>query len=163
MTRATEATRAGRGTAGALAGALLVVLAAGCGETADEGSGPAPGTPRTSSSAPAPSPGQTLLEMTVTGGIAGVDKRLTVREDGSWTSTAKSGAEHTGRMTPAELTGLNRALEKSDFAHLPATPTGTPVADGFLYRITYAGRTVVTADGSQPAGLRDVLSALPDI
>ncbi|MFI6285457.1 hypothetical protein ACIBCM_11980 [Streptomyces sp. NPDC051018] len=99
--------------------------------------------------------------VTVTGGIAGVNDRLTVREDGTYTTASPPGPGRSGRMAPAGLRALRRALERAGFPRLPPTATGAPVPDGFLYRITHRGHTVVTDDASQPPALRAVLTALP--
>ncbi|AVZ75265.1 hypothetical protein SLUN_26785 [Streptomyces lunaelactis] len=105
---------------------------------------------------------QPLVELTVTGGFAGVRNRLLVQDDGTYSTSSRTGAVRTGRMSRAELTELRRALEKADFAHLPREATGSPVADGFSYRLTYAGHTVTTDDTTRLPGLREVFAALPD-
>ncbi|MET7620814.1 protealysin inhibitor emfourin [Streptomyces sp. NPDC005408] len=172
--------RGGFGAAGVL---LAVLLAAGCTSSGsgdgDGGSSP-PGTGRGGSSPPGTGPGSAsassaptatpttpaaarpLVAVTVTGGIAGVHNELLVRDDGTYTTSTKTGPGGSGRMTPAELTALRRALEKADFARLPREATGSPVADGFSYRITYAGHTVTTDETTRLPALRDVFAALPE-
>ncbi|WP_405806142.1 hypothetical protein OG729_13040 [Streptomyces sp. NBC_00210] len=161
---------------------LALGLAAGCGASAsgdggDDG-GSAPGTSSASSPSPSgapstsgapsptastsPVPARTLVEMTVTGGFAGVNDRLVVQDDGTYKTYKKTGPGRSGRMTPAGLAALRRALEKADFAHLPREATKSPVADGFTYRITYEGHTVTTDDTARLAALREVFAALPD-
>ncbi|WP_405998543.1 hypothetical protein [Streptomyces sp. NBC_00829] len=171
------------GAAGVL---LAALLAAGCtpgtsGEEDDGSRAPRPtiaspspsappstsqapgGTASPTASAPTPAtPARTLVEMTVTGGIAGVRNRLVVRDDGTYTTSSKAGPGGAGRMTPAELTKLRGALEKADFARLPSESHGSPVADGFTYRITYAGHTVTTDDTARVPALREVFAALPE-
>ncbi|MEU9010391.1 protealysin inhibitor emfourin [Streptomyces sp. NPDC048479] len=154
-------TRARRGTAGVL---LAAALTAGC---AGGGGAGSPGPAESASASPAPSPSATpaparpLVGMTVTGGIAGVHDTLAVRDDGTYTTSSRTGPARTGRMTPAELTELRTALEKADFARLPRKATGSPIADGFTYRLTYAGHTVTTDDTTRPPALRAVFAALP--
>ena len=126
--------------------------------------GPAlPTPPRTPSNTPTRTPdaARTLVETTVTGGFAGVHDRLVVKDDGTYTTTSRGGSSRSGQMTPAELTALREALEKADFARLPAEATGSPIADGFTYRITHAGRTVTTDDVNRLPALRAVFAALP--
>nr|WP_313904672.1 protealysin inhibitor emfourin [Streptomyces sp. SLBN-118] len=150
--------RQGRcGAAGVLLGVLLV---AGCasGEGGDDGGNP---TRSGSSAATTPAAALPLVQVTVTGGIAGVRNDLLVRDDGTYTTSTKNGHKGSGRMTPAELAELRRALEKADFARLPRKATGSPVADGFIYRITYAGHTVTTDETNRLPALRDVFAALP--
>lgn len=150
---------------------LGVLLAAGCasGEGADDGGDStraepsAPTTPAPTTPAPTtPAAARPLVHVTVTGGIAGVHNDLLVRDDGTYTTSTKTGPKGSGRMTPAELAELRRALEKADFARLPREATGSPVADGFTYRITYAGHTVTTDETTRLPALRDVFAALPD-
>ena len=125
---------------------------------------PQPSSPPASSGTapPPPAAGRQLVAMTVTGGIAGVHNRLVVREDGTYTTTSKTGAERSGRMSPAELAELRGALKRADFARLPSTATGSPVMDGFTYRITHAGHTVTTDDTAEVPRLREVIAALPE-
>lgn len=150
---------------------LGVLLAAGCasgeggdgGEDSTRARSSAPTTPAPTTPAPTtPAAARPLVHVTVTGGIAGVRNDLLVRDDGTYTTSTKTGPKGSGRMTPAELAELRRALEKADFARLPGEATGSPVADGFTYRITYAGHTVTTDETTRLPALRDVFAALPD-
>ncbi|NUK58405.1 protealysin inhibitor emfourin [Streptomyces lunaelactis] len=138
---------------------LAVALTAGC---AGGDAGPAARPAPAPSASANPAPVQPLVELTVTGGFAGVRNRLLVQDDGTYSTSSRTGAVRTGRMSRAELTELRRALEKADFAHLPREATGSPVADGFSYRLTYAGHTVTTDDTTRLPGLREVFAALPD-
>ncbi|GGU71608.1 hypothetical protein GCM10010275_02270 [Streptomyces litmocidini] len=152
-----------------LAGAL-VGGASGCGP----GTPPAPGGP-SSASAPAlpspvtdpgtpaadPQPGEVLVEVVVSGGLAGVRNRLVVHYDGSWSSRSGAKPPRTGRQTPAEAAELRAALEDPAFALVPERPTGSPIADGFQYAVTYRHRLVVADDGARPAALERVFAALP--
>ncbi|MFJ5711010.1 hypothetical protein [Streptomyces sp. NPDC093105] len=103
-----------------------------------------------------------LVEIRVSGGFAGVDNRLVVREDGSWTVRSRTGEPRAGRMTAADLAELRAALEDPAYARVPDRPTGPPVADGFQYAVTYHDRTVVAGDRDRPAALQRVLDALPE-
>lgn len=145
---------------------LGVLLAAGCasGEGVDGGGDSTRAEPSapTTPAPTTPAAARPLVHVTVTGGIAGVRNDLLVRDDGTYTTSTKTGPKGSGRMTPAELAELRRALEKADFARLPGEATGSPVADGFTYRITYAGHTVTTDERTRLPALRDVFAALPD-
>lgn len=67
-----------------------------------------------------------------------------------------------GKLSPDGLARLRGALAAADFPHLPRVPTGGPtVYDGFTYAFVHGGFEVMAADGSIPAALSDVLSALP--
>ncbi|MFE1349222.1 hypothetical protein [Streptomyces sp. NPDC058757] len=122
------------------------------------GTGTAPGTEGTTAD---PRSGAVLVEVGVSGGFAGVDNRLVVREDGSWTLTSRGGEPRTGRMGAEELAELRAALEDPAYARVPERPGGRPVADGFRYAVTHHDRTVVAGDGERPAALQRVFDALP--
>ncbi|MFE7384833.1 hypothetical protein ACFU9F_31240 [Streptomyces zhihengii] len=146
-----------------LAGALA---AGGCG-TAGRGGGPAgdpsPGATASSTAPPAsaPAPAATLVELSVTGGFAGVRDVVVVREDGTYLSHRKQGKVTSGRMEAAELDRLRDALDAARFTALPAEVTSAPIADGFTYRITHRGHAVTTSDPVPLPGLSAVLAALP--
>ncbi|MFB9603542.1 hypothetical protein ACFFTQ_11205 [Streptomyces roseofulvus] len=142
--------------------AALVVAVGGCAD-ADAPPVPDPSGSAASTEATAdPRSGAVLVEVGVSGGFAGVDNRLVVREDGSWTVRSGNGEPRTGRMTAADLAELRAALDDPAYARVPEQPTGPPVADGFRYAVTYHDRTVVAGDGDRPAALQRVFDALPD-
>ncbi|MFE5485435.1 hypothetical protein [Streptomyces sp. NPDC056527] len=185
MTR-TDVTRGKRyaGRIGAASMVLLPVLAlAGCGgedtpkppvATQDGTTKPVPtGTGGTAPPVPTSSDGtvekdkehgprEVLVTVNVSGGLAGVDNQLTVHYDGSYTTRSGGDSPRSGRMTPAEVAKLRKALEDPAYAKVPARPSGKPVYDGFTYAVTYDYRVVVSADGDRSAALQRVFSALPD-
>jgi hypothetical protein len=110
---------------------ILVVItllgAAGC----------AGGTPTSSGTrTTAPAPSQILpMEVTRTGGLIGVDDRVTVGVDGS-VIVARDGVPGTpATMDADEFTQLKRLLAQA--AAQTSTPTGpgTVCSDGFRYRV----------------------------
>ncbi|GEB59870.1 hypothetical protein GCM10017674_10020 [Streptomyces gardneri] len=100
--------------------------------------------------------------MVVNGGFAGVSNQLVVHYDGSWTSRSGTRPPRTGQQTPAEAAELRAALEDPAYARVPNRPTGSPIADGFQYFITYRHRLVVSGDGERPPALQRVFAALPE-
>ncbi|MFI9292949.1 hypothetical protein [Streptomyces gardneri] len=125
----------------------------------------APSTsPTSTSTAPPdePRPGEVLVEVVVNGGFAGVSNKLVVHYDGSWTSRSGTRPPRTGQQTPAEAAELRAALEDPAYARVPNRPTGSPIADGFQYFITYRHRLVVSGDGERPPALQRVFAALPE-
>ncbi|MFB9584398.1 hypothetical protein [Streptomyces goshikiensis] len=153
-------------------GAALVSVVVLCACGAGGGSGEASASPTASatpsasappSPSPSPSPAESLVRMTRTGGFAGRTSSVLVKGDGSWTRLdGDAKPTGSGKLTPEELERLRSALAAADFAHLPrVSKSGTPVYDGFEYTIVHGGFEVVTADGSVPPSLQDVLSALP--
>ncbi|MFD0427230.1 hypothetical protein ACFQ60_01050 [Streptomyces zhihengii] len=141
-----------------LTGALA---AGGCG-TAERSSGPAGVRPRSHGVEHlSPDPAATLVELSVTGGFAGVRDVVVVREDGTYASYRKQGKGDSGRMEGAELDRLKDALDAARFTALPAEVTSAPIADGFTYRITHRGHAVTTSDPVPLPELKAVLAALP--
>ncbi|WP_328942581.1 hypothetical protein OG259_14095 [Streptomyces sp. NBC_00250] len=134
--------------------------------TTDPGTPTSPGTatatPPGTTPAADPQPGEVLVEVVVSGGLAGVRNQLVVHYDGSWTSRSGTEPPRTGRQTPAEVAELRAALEDPAFARVPEHPTDSPIADGFQYQVTYRGRIVVAGDGERPPALRRVFAALPE-
>ncbi|WP_329621199.1 hypothetical protein OG357_12420 [Streptomyces sp. NBC_01255] len=109
-----------------------------------------------------PQPGEVLVEVVVNGGLAGVRNQLVVHYDGSWTSRSGTKPPRTGQQTPAEVAELRAALEDPAYARVPNRPTGSPIADGFQYFITYRHHLVVSGDGERPPALQRVFAALPE-
>ncbi|MEV0452460.1 hypothetical protein [Streptomyces sp. NPDC050600] len=146
---------------GAAALLAAVITVTGCGQApAAPATTPATASPTTGSEQPAPQ--DVLVEVAVTGGLAGVDNRLTVKYDGTYTTRTGTKPSKSGRMTPAETAELRAALEDPAYAKVPASPTGSPIADGFQYSLTYAHRTVIAGDGERPPALDRAFKALPD-
>ncbi|MFE5797734.1 hypothetical protein ACFQ8C_34855 [Streptomyces sp. NPDC056503] len=164
----------GRGRVWGAVPAVVLALVVGVGGCADADE-PAPGTTggdRSGSTASGsatsggvtadPRSGTVLVEVAVSGGYAGVDNRLVVREDGSWTLRSRNKEPRTGRMGADGLAELRAALDDPAYARVPERPGGRPVADGFLYSVTYHDRTVVAGDDERPAALQRVFDALPE-
>gem|GEM_PF-1986881 len=85
------------------------------------------------------------------GGIAGVQERLLVFEDGFARAERRAGRTEQesfcARLEPRRLGDLQRALELADFPRLqPEYLPEHPVYDGYSYRIDYRGYSVRTQD-----------------
>jgi hypothetical protein len=86
---------------------------------------------------------------------------VTVQADGSYQITRKGGTPIPGRLSPDELARLRTVLDSAHFGDIPAVNPGSPpVADGFTYRVAYAGHEVLAQDGGVPPALAPVLDAL---
>lgn len=110
------------------------------------------------------SPGTgTLVVFRKSGGIAGVDERLTVKRSGSATTTIRGGSRRTFTVSEETLRGLEDALEQADFASLRRSYPDPGVADAFEYRITYEGRTVRAVETVVPAALEAAVDILTRI
>jgi hypothetical protein len=163
----------------AWAGALLVLLLAGCdGASTARGEPSRPSVPPPPPSTvpsvavpplppPPPSllplPAGMLVEFERQGGLAGFDDRLTLRADGSYEVGRRGAAVIRGKLSPAEVANLRGVLDGSRFSEIPAVNAASGVADGFTYRIAYAGHEVLAQDGAVPPALAPVLTALGDL
>jgi hypothetical protein len=100
---------------------------------------------------------QVVVSYRQTGGIAGIDRGYTVYSTGVLVSRDK-----TLRISAAKLRALRQVLEQARWPTLRSLYRPiTPVADGFTYRITRAGRTIRIEDGAQiPARLLRVQKLL---
>jgi hypothetical protein len=109
--------------------------------------GPTGRTDATATPEGAATPAAYLVEYGRRGGLAGVDDRLVVQPDGSFTISHRGGTVSHGRMSPADLTKLRQVLE----------------AYAFTYHVVYAEHEVTAADGGVPAALRPVLAELEEL
>jgi hypothetical protein len=147
------------------AAVALCFALAGCGGQVPAGVGattPTPTAPTPTTPTPT-APAAHLVEYSRQGGFAGVDDRLVVEPDGSFTVSHRGGAVSRGRVSPADLTKLRQVLEASHFGQIPAMTTSGGMADAFTYHVVYAEHDVTAADGGVPAALRPVLAELEEI
>jgi hypothetical protein len=110
---------------------------------------------------PAASAGrQPLVSYARTGGFIGVQDSLKVLESGAARSTNGD-----FRLSSKRLATLQARLRAAGFPTLRRKYASEhPVSDGFVYRVTYAGRTVVVEeDANAPLRLQRVLDLLADI
>jgi hypothetical protein len=173
-----------RATGWLIVSALLLGALTGCGDAspAARPSAPGPGSPVAgpgsvsagpaggpASPAPGPSTGPgspgpvagVLVEYGRQGGIAGVDERLAIQADGSYSVSRHKGDATRGALTPGELARLKQVFADARFDRVPTVnpgPAGT--ADGFTYFVAYGNRRVLAEDGGVPPALSPVLDAL---
>ncbi|MET7470191.1 hypothetical protein ACFYON_11445 [Micromonospora sp. NPDC005686] len=84
-----------------------------------------------------PSPLAAEVVLVKSGGIAGVKDTVTVRPDGQWTKTDRTGAAQEGRLATADLTRLQQLTTDPRLAAETAETKGPDnCADGFTYRLT---------------------------
>ena len=90
-----------------------------------------------------------LVSFRQTGGFAGLDRGLVVARSGDVVSDGLPLKK--AHLTRPELARLKLALANARFAGLPKTyESEQPIADGFIYRIAYAGRVVAIEEGAKP-------------
>ncbi len=114
-------------------------------------------------SAVADPPTPTLVTMDISGGYAGVDRGVTVAEDGFCTVRDRDETRSRPRVGRQELTRLRALLEAADLAAQPSHSIDPHLRDGFHYRLRYHDRTVVTdlSGGNRP--LRDAVRLLEEL
>jgi hypothetical protein len=134
--------------------ALVVLVLTGCAKNApaDE--------PGQNAPSPSVSDVTTFLEFERQGGLKGADDHLIVQRDGTYTLTRRNQSGATGRLTQAQLNGIEQALIAANFKSLPHVNKGGTIADGYTYRIVYDGYEVQAEDGAIPPALKNVISTL---
>src|SRR5204862_2840061 len=94
----------------------------------------------------------------ITGGLAGLTERLSIQPDG--TADFDSTLKHVSyTVAQAQLMRLAAALDQADFPSLSSV-YGFATPDGFEYRVTYVGRSVLIFDSSEPARPKPALAIL---
>lgn len=126
---------------------LVTVLAAGClGEKAPAPEGTA-------------APG-VVLNYHRTGGIAGVDDRLVIFDNGFAVLSTKT-SSHDFQVSKAELARILRLFEDANFNSLEGNFTSRHTGADFLqYRITYFEKTIITEDSVIPDSLQPIITEL---
>jgi hypothetical protein len=90
-----------------------------------------------------------LVAFRQTGGIAGFDRGLVVRQSGKVVSQGLPLVKT--QLSAAELAALRSALTAARFPALPDVyKPKVPIADGFTYRIAYGRDAVRIEQGAKP-------------
>lgn len=104
-----------------------------------------------------------LIEYRRTGGFAGLDDRLVIKENGEAILTRKS-RRMVFTLDNDTIKSLQTLFVETGFAQLgPVFLPPQRGADLFEYVVTYKGHTVRTMDGAIPSALDPVLEALDAI
>ena len=129
---------------------VTTVLSAGClGEKAPATTGTA-------------APG-VVLNYHRTGGIAGVDDRLVIFDNGYAVLSTKT-SSHDFQVSKSELVRILRLFESADFKSLEGNYTSRHTgADLLQYRITYFEKTIITEDSVIPDSLQPIITELNTI
>jgi hypothetical protein len=101
-----------------------------------------------------------LLDYHRTGGIAGVDDRLVIFNNGAALIATRS-FNHAFQVNQSEIDRINHIFEQAGFDTLEenyTTPFGG--ADFMRYSITYQNKTVITEDTTVPYTLQSVIREL---
>jgi hypothetical protein len=107
----------------------------------------------------APATSATLVTFHKTGGIAGVDQRLTVRTDGRATVSGRSGPTRHRQLRAATMRRLRSRLAAAHLERPLPPPPGC--ADCFEFAISYHGHHVKLVDaGNLPARVGPLVAEL---
>jgi len=106
---------------------------------------------------------ETLIEYRHSGGFAGLDDRLVIKENGESILTRRS-ERFEFTLDSDTVNRLQALFEEAKFfqfrkEYLPSRPG----ADLFQYVVTYKGHSVRTMDGAVPSSLQPILEALNQI
>lgn len=104
------------------------------------------GTPSSSPSDTAPAdPGSVeVVSLRITGGYAGVDRRISVRADGSYTAVRRDPGSREGRLPSARLDRLRRLLTDARLGSRSPRAIDPSLRDSFHYRVAYGDHVVLT-------------------
>lgn len=112
----------------------------------------------------------TLLYVRITGGVAGVNQSLIVRESGltSFTDSFRGNAEWRVKLTSDEISELKALMLTNGFLLLEESPYVDPqVADAFFYDIRFfsgeASHLVRTDDFGAPEKLSKIVEGIRDL
>ncbi|MEN6442497.1 MAG: hypothetical protein ABFC71_01930 [Methanoregula sp.] len=110
-----------------------------------------------------PVPPAVFVDYHRTGGIAGLDERLVVFDNGMAVISGKSGSSEL-ELNATDLARITALFDKAEFSGLQTNyPAPRGSADLIGYSVSYHGKTVTTEDTAIPPGLQPVLSALNHI
>ncbi|MDG9702582.1 hypothetical protein [Streptomyces sp. DH37] len=96
------------------------------------------------------------VSLTVSGGIAGVQRGIDVASDGEVRITSRKGTRSARALSDAERGTLDSLLDEVDFDELPDRVVSDRARDRFEYRLEHGGHTLVT-DKSEDLGAADDL------
>ena len=142
--------------------AVGVLGLAGC-STSPPPSSPSVSVSGSPTGSPSPVPvtgaGQKLVTLRVSGGVAGIDRQVVLRGDGTVRSTDK-GESEVRKTGAAAFKELRTLLGDPALDQVPDTTVNTGAADLFQYTLVFDGRTVVTDRSSEQPALDRLIDAL---
>jgi len=101
-----------------------------------------------------------LLDYHRTGGIAGVDDRIVIFNNGAALIATRAG-NHAFQVNQSEIERIDRIFKQAGFDALEETYTSqSGGADFMRYSITYQNKTVITEDTTIPYTLQSVIREL---
>jgi hypothetical protein len=131
--------------------------------TPEPSSSPSPSVSASPSASPSPvpvtGPDQKLVTMTISGGYAGVSKKVVLRGDGTVRATDE-GRTVVRRTGAAQFTKLRTLLGDPALDEVPEFTIDMRAADMFQYTLQFDGRTVMTDRSAGQPALDRLIGAL---
>jgi hypothetical protein len=107
-----------------------------------------------------PEPPAVLVTYERTGGIAGLDDRLVIFDNGAGVLMSRSGSTEIS-LTRLDMARINALFSEAQFSMLQANyPAFHTNANMVKYTISYHGKTVTVQDSAIPPSLQPVLNEL---
>ncbi|MBV1854680.1 protealysin inhibitor emfourin [Catellatospora tritici] len=125
--------------------AALLAFGAGCATAADPGTG---NTPESTTESPDGRVAGVAVTVEKTGGIAGVNDRVSVERDGSWVKVGREGKQASGTLSADQLSQLQTLTADPELAKEAArSPQPSNCRDAFNYTVTVdrAGQKTISA------------------
>lgn len=92
-------------------------------------------------------PSSVLVTFEQTGGFAGIERGMSVTRSGKVVSDGLPVT--TSQLSPTRLAALRAKLVGAQWATLRTKyEPETPISDGYVYKVTYAGRTIRVEQGA---------------
>ncbi|KOG39837.1 hypothetical protein [Streptomyces resistomycificus] len=126
---------------------------------------PTPSVSRSPSGSPSPvpvtGPDQKLVTLTVSGGVAGVDRQLILRGD-STVHTGDRGEPQVREVGADRFREVRTLLADPALDEVPAVTRDKGARDLFQYTLSFEGRTVITDRSSDRPALDRLIDALSE-
>lgn len=107
-----------------------------------------------------PTPPAVFVDYQRTGGIAGLDDRLVIFDNGVAVLSRKTVSTEIA-LNKSELERITGIFNKAQFLMLQGNYTARPgTADYFRYTISYDGKTLIAEDSAIPPSLQDVIGEM---
>lgn len=110
--------------------------------------------------------GENILDVSITGGIAGINDRVEVSASGraTYVSSFQSGATWTIQLSQDELNSLTNLMQDNHFFELDSQYVDPQVADAFFYKISFMygnrSKSVLTDYFGAPDNLKRIVDGL---
>jgi hypothetical protein len=109
---------------------------------------------------PGPIPPAIFVDYHRTGGIAGLDERIVIFDNGVAVISKKTASTEIA-LNQTELERISGILNESQFSMLQGNYTARRgAADYFRYTISYHGKTVIAEDSAVPPSLQPVIDEM---